>query len=311
MTAPNAKVIADSISPSGDRLITLEIELHRFILPEHNTHRSLSRNFQSSRAIPILRQMEQIASNPAMPVWWGKDQSGMVAKEEITGLEREMAEMIILGMRDACLNGVKQLHKLGLHKQISNRYVEAWMWTKGVVTATMEAWEAFFALRCAYDAQPEIKALADAIYEAIESSTSRELDYGEYHLPYIDKHHVKGVTSYSSRGCLLTLKEAIKVSVSCCAQSSYRKLDTSLEKAINVYGMLNLPTDGRYPEGNPHFSPAEHVAVCTNEYRLAEECGILDTQVLGCSGNFQSESWWQYRKALEVGEEKLFIGETK
>lgn len=277
----SAKCIADS-KYRDTRLITLEIELHRFILPEANTHKALSRNYQSSRAIPILRQLEQIANDPAMPVYYGKDQAGMVAGEELEGRDLELAKMIILGMRDACLNGVKQLHKLGLHKQVSNRYVEPWMWTKGVITATHKDFQAMFKLRRHFAAQPEIKALFDVIYDAVEASKPVKLEEGQWHLPYCTEDDIK-------------LIHAIQISASCVAQVSYRKLDDSLEKATKVYDMLNLPIDGVYPEDPPHFSPTEHIA----------KAGDCDIEM---SGNFHSTDFIQYRKVLEKGLEKEYIG---
>lgn len=279
--AVSAKVVADS-KYRDTRLITLEIELHRFILPEANTHKALSRNYQSSRAIPILRQLEQIANDPAMPVYYGKDQAGMIAGEELEGRDLELAKMIILGMRDACLNGVKQLHKLGLHKQVSNRYVEPWMWTKGVITATYKDFKAMFKLRRHFAAQPEIKAIFDAIYDAVEASKPVELEEGQWHLPYCTDDDIK-------------LIHAIQISASCVAQVSYRKLDDSLEKATKVYDMLNLPVKGVYPDDPPHFSPTEHIA----------KAGDCDIEM---SGNFHSTDFIQYRKVLEKGLEEKYIG---
>ena len=278
----SAKVVADS-KFRDTRLITLEVEMHRFILAENNTHKAQSRNIQSSRAIPILRQLEQIANDPAMPIFYGKDQAGMVAGEELEGRDLELAKMIILSMRDACLNGVKQLQKLGLHKQVSNRYVEPWMWTKGVVTATYKDWQAMFKLRCHYAAQPEIQALFGAIEKAVNGSKSWALKSGEWHLPYVSVHSE------------MKLADAIKLSASCVAQVSYRKLDDTLEKAEKVYAMLNLPVDGVYPENPPHFSPTEHIA----------KAGDTDIEM---SGNFHSTDFIQYRKVLEMGLEKKVIG---
>lgn len=294
----NAKVVADS-QFRDTRLITLEIELHRFILPEANTHKALSRNYQSSRAIPILKQLEQIANDPAMPVFYGKDQAGMIAGEELEGRDLELVQMIILGMRDACLNGVKQLHKLGLHKQVSNRYVEPWMWTKGVVTATHKDWKAMFKLRRHFAAQPEIKALFDVIYEAIEHSTPVELKVGDWHLPYVHCYNQGGIQRYTSQPDEKEIKlpNAIKLSASCVAQVSYRKLDDSLDKAEKVYGMLNLPVNGVYPEDPPHFSPTEHIAkACDTEIEM--------------SGNFHTNDFTQYRKVLEYGLEEQVIKEN-
>jgi hypothetical protein len=301
----SAKVVADSMY-RDTRLITLEIELHRFILPEANTHKALSRNYQSSRAIPILRQLEQIANDPAMPVYYGKDQAGMIAGEELEGRDLELVKMIILGMRDACLNGVEQLHKLGLHKQVSNRYVEPWMWTKGVITATHKDFKAMFKLRRHFAAQPEIKALFDVIYEAIEGSKPVELKDGQWHLPYVEsyinrgeQHFVKSEVEIDfSEQCYQTyyvLEEAIKVSASCVGQVSYRKLDDSLDKALKVYDMLNLPVEGVYPDDPPHFSPTEHIA----------KAGDCDIEM---SGNFHTDDFVQYRKVLEKGLEKKYIG---
>lgn len=299
--AVSAKIVADS-KFRDTRLITLEVELHRFVLPEANTHKALSRNYQSSRAIPILRQLEQIANNPAMPVYYGKDQAGMVAGEELEGRDLELVKMIILGMRDACLNGVKQLHKLGLHKQISNRYVEPWMWTKGVITATHEAFKAMFKLRRHFAAQPEIKAIFDTIYDAIKVSKPIELKDGEWHLPYVwmSEDGVGDIAYHTGdvgqeNFATMQITDAIKVSASCVAQVSYRKLDDSLEKAVKIYDMLNLPVDGVYPEDPPHFSPTEHIA---------KAC---DTALV-MSGNFQCNDFTQYRKVLEFGIEKEVIG---
>lgn len=288
MSKPSAKVVADS-SYNGKRLITLEIELHRFILPEVNTHKAVSRNYQSSRAIPVLRQLQQIIENPAMPVYYGKNQSGMQAGEELTGEELELAKKTILLMRDACVEGVKFLHKLGLAKQTANRYVEPWMWTRGVVTATEEAWEDIFRLRIHPAAQPEFKVLCEEIKGAIVNSESVELLKGEAHTPYFEN-------GYWTPDCGTTLKEAVMISASCVAQVSYRKLDDSLEKAVNVYGMLNLPVNGKKPDEPEHYSPTEHIAIANNFKRDY------------LSGNFHNTDFVQYRKLLEEGREGAWIG---
>jgi thymidylate synthase ThyX len=292
---PSALIVAHSKAPNGEEILTYEVELHRFILPEANTHRSLSRNYQSSRAVPVLKQLEQIANDPAMPVYYGREQSGMIAGDELEGRDLELAKMIILGMRDACLNGVKQLQKLGLHKQISNRYVEPWMKTKGVVTATRKAFEAFFKLRVHFAAQPEIKLLAERMQTAMLQSVPNELKYGDYHLPYVN-HSDFPASEFGLKKDLIAAK--VKVSCSCAAQVSYRRLDDSLEKALKVYDMLNLPINGVYPDDPPHYSPTEHVV----------KIQAVDKEL---SGNFHSNTFFQYRKALEYGIEDKFLENTK
>jgi len=48
----NVEVVADSISPEGVRLTTVQVDIPRFILAQLNTHRVFSSNAQSSRAVP-------------------------------------------------------------------------------------------------------------------------------------------------------------------------------------------------------------------------------------------------------------------
>ena len=85
------------------------------------------------------------------------------------------------------------------------------------------------------------------------------------------------------------------ISASCAGQVSYRKLDDSLEKAKKIYDMLNLPSEGLYPENPPHFSPTEHQVMFERG-----SCKSL-------SGNFHKEGFIQYRKALELGIEKELL----
>lgn len=318
-----AKVICDSVSPSGERLTTVEVEFHRFILPELNTHRVFSRNYQSSRAIPVQKMIDQVRENPAIPVHWGKNQAGMQADvesdafvfwpwcEHIDDPEGGTAEQSWkYAARNAALMA-QAMHDAGYHKQVVNRLLEPFMWTKGIITADQKGWDSFFALRCHPAAQPEIQALAYKIQGAMEESKPRELKYGQWHLPYVNWKEFSPETKELSviynegqgiKRMITPLQNAIKISTSCTAQVSYRRLDDSLEKAEKIYDMLNLPEDGVYPEDPPHFSPAEHVAKCVGpEY--SSVC------VKSFSGNFNCESFLQYRQALEVGIEKELIND--
>ena len=72
-TKISAKIVADSISPQGDRLISVLCTFPRIILAEVNTHRMLSKNTSSSRAIPFLKMVEAIEQNPFIPIAWQKD----------------------------------------------------------------------------------------------------------------------------------------------------------------------------------------------------------------------------------------------
>ena len=66
-------ITAHSLSPQGDELITVLATFPRIILAEINTHRMLSKNTSSSRAIPFLKMVEAIENDPFIPIAWQKE----------------------------------------------------------------------------------------------------------------------------------------------------------------------------------------------------------------------------------------------
>ena len=118
-----ARVVQSSKSAyTGTKMYTLEIEYPRFILAELNTHCMLEKNSSSSRAVPVAFQNQLLIDNPAMPVYWGKNQSGMTAKEELNDLQKEAAKGVWMqALKDALSSGNVLSDKAGLnvHKQIA------------------------------------------------------------------------------------------------------------------------------------------------------------------------------------------------
>lgn len=252
----SAKIIADSISSvNGKRLTTFELNYPRFIHSEFMTHRMLSRNAASSRAIPVNKVIEQVENKPAMPIHWGKNEKGMQAKEECKNLIGECSREQLWRNAAWCATDIADaFSEAGYHKQIVNRILEPYQFIKVVCSAT--EFDNFFWLRCHEDAQPEIKELADCMYKAYSQCIPERLQPGEWHTPYVShKNDVDGNCSYyidfNGETITLSLEEALKVSSSCCAQVSFRALDNSLEKACEIYDML--------VESKPvHSSPFEH-----------------------------------------------------
>lgn len=285
MTEISAKIVADSINKQGVRLTTFEIEYHRFILAELNTHKMLSKNTASSRAIPIEKMIEQVQSNPAQPYYWGKNQSGMKAKEEIDGVSKSLARLNWGEAAQNVLGFVRHLSDLGVHKQTANRLLEPFQWCKTVITGT--EWNNFFYLRNHEDAQPEFRILAQKMFEERESGCPILLHTGEWHLPYYqDGFWASGYFDES-------LEDARKISVSCCAQVSYRKQDDSLEKANKIFDMLNIGSNA-----NPcHASPTEHQATPMRVDKSWED-GVtsIDRKNSQWSGNLKE--WIQYRQLI-------------
>jgi thymidylate synthase ThyX len=83
-----AKVLADSTSPTGKRIVTFELTYPRYIHAEFMTHRVFSRNAASSRAIPFKKLLQRVQEDPAIPIHWGKNEPGMQANSEVDELER-------------------------------------------------------------------------------------------------------------------------------------------------------------------------------------------------------------------------------
>jgi thymidylate synthase ThyX len=244
----SATVIADSINSAGNRLTTFELIYPRFIHSEVMTHRMLSKNSASSRAIPIARMIELIEESPAEPVFWGKNKAGMSATEELSGDEKLYAKMLWGSAMVSALDHVTRIDLIGLHKQIANRISEPWQMMKSVVSGT--EWANMLWLRNHDAAQPEFHELARCVAEAFEQSAPQFLSPGQWHLPYV-KSELSGqfVQVFEND---MTLEDAQKVSASCCAQVSYRRLDDSIGKALDIYNKL-VGMD------RAHASPFEHL----------------------------------------------------
>lgn len=295
-----ARIIADSVSPEGVRMTTMEIEYPRFILAELNTHRMLSKNSASSRAIPVKAMHEQIKTAPAGPVYWGKNQPGMQAKVELT--DNDLADAGFIwkrAMEDALHWAWALADRVGLHKQIANRITEPWMTMKTVISGT--EWANFFWLRDHPDAQPEIAELAQKMREAYNSSTPQLLHPGEWHVPYVNTYRDThtGVLHYlDNSDHYITADEARVISASCCAQVSYRKNDDTLEKAKKIFHQLI--------ESEPaHASPVEHQAtpmdistMCRFEPETWEP-GVTHVSANGSLWSGNLRGWIQHRKLID------------
>src|SRR5579872_1789847 len=120
------EIVADSISQKGHRLTTFVLEYPRMVHAELMTHRVFSKNSASSRAIPIEKFIQTIKDNPAMPEFWGKNQSGMQALEELDEEGKTEAKRLWLEARDIAIQSALKLHSMNVHKQIVNRILEPW-----------------------------------------------------------------------------------------------------------------------------------------------------------------------------------------
>ena len=129
----SAKIVQDSIDERGNRITTFELEFHRWILAEFNTHRVFSRNAMSSRAVPVRTMTGLIKQKPASPSHWGKKQAGMQANEENNEAIGHMKrEEYWQWMANTAVSRAEELDDAGYHKQIVNRILEPFMFIRNV-----------------------------------------------------------------------------------------------------------------------------------------------------------------------------------
>lgn len=268
MSAISAKVIAHSHNGRGNELITFELEYPRIIHSELMTHRLFSRNAASSRAIPVKTLIEMVRSEPAMPYRFGANQPGMQDK----GVEHDGIVGAGYSGRDwwslAALSAARfaeELADAGYHKQVVNRLLEPFQRMKTVLTAT--EYENFWWLRLDADADPTIEVLAQEMHKAYSESHPELLLPGEWHTPYVEHRYPIAIHDHShleprfdyvvkdedGNDVVLTVEEAKSISSSCCAQVSYRRLNATKDKALDIYSRL---LSGQ----KVHASPFEHQA---------------------------------------------------
>jgi len=265
----SAKVILDSVSDEGNRLTTMEVVMHRFVLAEFNTHRMFSRNSASSRAIPVAKQIQRLEDNPALPVVWAAEQKGMQGGDEV--LRPDLAEEVWQTAKRDAIVCADTLRHLGVHKSITNRLLEPFMWHTVIVSST--EWDNFWRQRCSPLAQPEIRVAAELMKAAYDASTPTQLATFQWHMPYI--------TDRDLHDCEQSGEDPRYVSAARCARVSYLthngKRDVQ-EDAAMYHRLVSAEP--------PHASPLEHVA------KPCLYCRDYDMNHVH-SGNFQG--WWQLR----------------
>ena len=276
-----AKVICDSISEQGVRLTTFEIEYPRIVMSEFNTHRAVSRNSSSSRAIPVSKMLEHTKNINLKPIYFGSKKSGMQAGDELVGEDLQYAQDVWESALKSAIGQAELIDECGVAKEVCNRLVEPFQLVKVVCTAT--DWGNFFNLRLHPDADPNICMLAYKMYQAMQESKPIELKAGEWHLPYVNVGwNGKGEMCYADEDFnFISLEQAIKLSAASCASVSYRTEGMTLEKADKIFDML-------IKAEVVHSSPLEHCAtpvkkhLCIfkdNDYVFAESEVDLDLSV--------------------------------
>jgi hypothetical protein len=267
-----------------------------FGFPGRTTTKELSKNSGSSRAIPLKRMIAKAMCDPYVPERFTINGAGMQGHGFAQGADHEACVERWLAARDyavaAALNlctedvthaimrgmieyadrikGVRWQERIEqhlspgrvcVHKQEVNRLLEPFGWITQIVTADMQGWANFWTLRTHKDADPAFQRVARMSYLAQRSLGFNELDYGQWHLPYVRPSEREGFNwippSPASvlSGLPWDYPYLIKASAARAAWVSYENHDKDgSEQAV-------LGTWSRLVGGHPkHASPVEHQA---------------------------------------------------
>ena len=217
-------------------------------LAEFNTHRMLSRNSESSRALPPELQIPRVLDNPYIPEFRERTK-GMGGGEFLTGDVLESATAAWLYARDRAVDAAEVLRKFA--KDDANRVLEPFAWHTAIVTAT--EWDNFLNLRDHKDAAIPMLRLAQKMREAFAMSRPAVVQDGGWHLPLVSDLEFAAVSGWQPmpEGAIF----GAHVSAGRCARSSYsnhRSPETPNQSAAR---WATLSQCG-------HWSPGEHAAAC-------------------------------------------------
>lgn len=316
-----AQVVADSISPEGVRLTSIEVEYPHAIHKDMMTHRALSRNFQSFRAFPPEKVIEKIEIDPFIPESFDYRVKGMGQGDALDDLRAMEAHTLWMHHIEASLSTAEAMIEMDLAKAQVNFVLQDLTSIRGIITAT--EWDNFWGLRLAINeetgkpyARPEVYKAARMMKDAFDASTPTPLKPGEWHVPYIDvndfAHHWKGgdandfwdATEDTIKAYGFDWERLKKISTGRCARISYLTHDGKRDWAKDIQLYADL-------KGDLHMSPFEHQATpmgnATKLSGVTLSAGLVAQMVVNretfegkfgrlWSGNFRG--WEQHRKEI-------------
>jgi thymidylate synthase ThyX len=184
-TKISATIVAHSVNEQGDELISVLATFPRIILAEVNTHRMLSKNTSSSRAIPFAKMVETIQNDPFIPIAWQKAHSGMQGTEYLNAFDSECAKEDWLTAMEYAVEVASNSNKIGVTKQLCNRLLEPFMWTTMLITGPKSGWDNFFNLRCPEYRDRSIKG-GGSLYIHRSKKEFLKYDYGQHAKDFTD-----------------------------------------------------------------------------------------------------------------------------
>ena len=295
----DAKIVLDSVTPAGARLTTFQITLPRIVLAEFNTHKMVSKNSASSRAIPVKKRVAQVRAEPFVPSAFARNTRGMQpAAAPLEGDDHDRALWIWLSAIESMIDHASHLADVEVHKQIANRLIEfCSYWT---IVATATEWSNMFALRDHPHAQDEIRDPMHLAKELYEKSEPVFVPSGEWHLPYVTGYSIgspadgRPFDASAQPGPGWTQAELVQMSAGRCAAVSY----LNQENQLDPHGDVARCAERLVPNG--HMSPLEHPAQSLTRTQWQAMARAMANEWIERRvpvGNLWG--WRQFRKTIE------------
>lgn len=212
--------------------------------------KDISRNSESSRAVPTSQLIERVMSNPYIPQWRSA-QRGMQGGDMLSRCNRKSLNKSWLEHRDNCVKLAQAYSQIGVCKQDVSALLLPFMRIDIIATGSGKAWQNFIKLRADQAAHPDFAAYAYELADLLQVSNPDILEPGEWHVPYV-KEAIK---------TLSTPQDLLDYSVIKCARFSYKGALAKIElsKADLNAKVKKLRDDG-------HRSPFEHQVMCVEHF---------------------------------------------
>jgi hypothetical protein len=327
-TKIKAEVIADSKNVYNNRITTILCVCDSETLKTLLTHRELSITYTDINEINTVDLIKSVTEEPFIPIAWQKDHSGMQGSEYFNSDDASSMKEAWLKARDFATCQAKLLNEYNTTKQLCNKLLEPFIMYTVLITAT--EWENFFTLRCPQYTQDKViyrskkdftkslpssinatekfwqicntgqaeihmMSLVEAMWDAMQESTPKELKEGEWYTPFGDKITNTEMNKQFARSIKRVegLEIAIKIATARCARVSYTVVgeetkESNYENDIKLHNRLAQ---------SGHWSPFEHCAKAMFEEELfVDPMGSFSSEFDGMSDNFRG--FIQYKNIL-------------
>lgn len=254
-------------------LITIVLEVPYYVWVEFLTHRRISKNATSNRAMKMERNVEM---GYYIPDTFYTQGEGMASSREPIN-DQERARIAWKTVWASSIGWFEQLTELGVSREQASRVLPAFKMMKGIATGTEDAWAKFLELRDNPLADVAMQEFAAKVKLAIENA---QWNIHFQHIPYMT--YDQGESSYPWN--VVVLECAARI-----ARVSYDKAGSG--KSDYELGKRLLK--------NKHMSCFDHIAIYRDEPDLSPlTCKQEDMSHLNDLGDFLVPQGWETARCM-------------